>query len=26
MSLGGVDAYDEQLKALLGDKELLLGS
>lgn len=26
MSLGGVDAYDETLKALLGDKELLLGS
>ena len=26
MSLGGVEGYDEQLKALLGDKELLLGS
>ena len=26
MSLGGVESYDEQLKALLGDKELLLGS
>jgi hypothetical protein len=26
LSLGGVEGYDEQLKALLGDKELLLGS
>lgn len=25
-SLGGIEGYDEQLKALLGDKELLLGS
>ena len=26
MGLGGIEGYDEQLKALLGDKELLLGS
>lgn len=26
LSLGGVEGYDEQLKVLLGDKELLLGS